>query len=49
MNLVLDLGNTNVKLAIFNNNKIIEYATLSKLSFTDLNKLKHKYINFRGS
>ena len=43
MNLVLDLGNTNVKLAIFNNNKIIEYATVSKISFTDLNKLKDKY------
>jgi len=43
MNLVLDLGNTNVKLAIFNNDKIIEYAMVSKLSFTELKKVKYKY------
>ena len=43
MNLVIDLGNTNVKMAIFHNNKMIEHLTIPKLSITYLKKVKHKY------
>lgn len=43
MNLVLDIGNTNVKIGIFNNNKIIEYNSAGDFSLEQLQSVILKY------
>ena len=39
MNLVIDIGNTNTKLAVFNKNKMIEYISSQTLDFHILDRL----------
>ena len=45
MNLVLDLGNTNVKWAILRDNKIIDYEIIRDFSLLELSKIRLKYPN----
>lgn len=43
MNLVIDIGNTNQKLALFSENKMIHFGSWKKLSEQRLEKIFHKY------
>jgi len=43
MNLVLDLGNTNVKWAILRDNKIVDYEIIRDFSLLELSKIRLKY------
>ena len=43
MNLVLDLGNTNVKWAVLHDNKIIDYEIIRDFSLIELSKIRLKY------
>ena len=43
MNLVLDIGNTNTKLAIFQNNKMIKHIIVKRLSLISLKKMIKNY------
>jgi type III pantothenate kinase len=43
MNLVIDIGNTRVKLAIFDSNKIKEIFVFDKITENDINTLKNEF------
>ncbi len=43
MNLLFDLGNTNTKIAIYENNEMVESETLKELNINDIKKLKETY------
>ena len=47
MNLVLDRGNTNVKLALFHNDKMIDHYIFSDFSLNLLNDIYIKYPNIK--
>tara|TARA_Y100001968_G_scaffold329525_1_gene379063 strand:- start:724 stop:1443 length:720 start_codon:yes stop_codon:yes gene_type:complete len=48
MNLAIDVGNTHVKLAIFNNNKIIDHLTTTKLSVDYLKNIQCNYPSIKN-
>jgi type III pantothenate kinase len=43
MNLTIDIGNTSVKIALFDNGKIIKTRTYEEFTFRQLNSLHNKY------
>ena len=48
MNLVLDIGNTNVKWAIFDNNKMIEYHLIKDFSIDRFKSIISKYSEIKN-
>ena len=48
MNLVLDIGNTNVKWAIFDNNKMIEYHSIKDFSIDLFKNIISKYSEIKN-
>ncbi len=43
MNLLFDLGNTNLKIAVYNNNKTVETQSFRDIQINDIKKLKSTY------
>ncbi|MCK5822809.1 MAG: type III pantothenate kinase [Bacteroidales bacterium] len=41
MNLLLDFGNTNTKIAVYNNKEIVDSHTFKELQLSDIKNLKH--------
>ncbi len=49
MNLIIDVGNTRIKIAVFNQNKLIELETINKsMLFETVKKLLQKYVIEHG-
>ena len=43
MNLLLDFGNTNTKIAVYNDNIIVETQTFKEIHINDIKKIKNSF------
>lgn len=49
MNLILDIGNTKIKLAVFSDNEILFHETLKEMNFTILEKILNDFSELKYS